>query len=230
MPGTPISLADVIDAAIDARFDDVFIARAGRVTVYDDVTNTVCVKPQVKRSVWVDGERKFVDVPDLLFVPLIFPRTESYAVTLPIQAGDTVLLVFCDVSHGEWRDSGGESEPTDARRLSIGWPVAIPGFFPDTKPLSQTPADVAARAAGMVIGQHGGGARVEISPTTIKLGKDATDYVALASKVDNFISTFVSTLSNTAPVANDGGAALRTALLNALNNFPSVAATMTKAK
>lgn len=183
MAGLVPSLTESISAGVGSAVDDVFVARAGKVTAYDAVTNTAFVKPMIKRAVYTvdEDERGFEELPEIPFVPVLWPRAGAYAVVLPLAVGDTVLLVFCDVSHAEWRVDGGVSEPADARRHSIGWPVAIPGFFPDSSPLSAAVLDVAARIAGAIIGEHGGNNRVEFTATGIKIGADAIDYVALAT-------------------------------------------------
>lgn len=183
MAGEPISLWEAVHSGVTSALDEVFVARPGKVTAYDPITNTAVVKPMVKRALYSvdDDERSYEELPEIPFVPVIFPRAGAYAMTLPVGVGDTVLLVFCDVSLAEWRASGAVSEPVDARRHSIGWPVAIPGFFPDSSPMSPAVLDLAARVAGVVLGEHGGLGRIEITPTTIKLGAAALDFVALAT-------------------------------------------------
>jgi hypothetical protein len=42
-----------------------------------------------------DGSRVYLELPEIPFVPVLFPRTASYALTLPVAPGDFVLLVFC---------------------------------------------------------------------------------------------------------------------------------------
>jgi hypothetical protein len=177
------SLAEPILAGVGAAVDDIHVARAGKVTAYDALTNTAFVKPMVKRAVFgVDADdRSYEELPEIPFVPVLWPRAGAYVVTMPLAVGDTVLLVFCDVSHAEWRVDGGESEPADARRHSVGWPVAVPGLYPDNQPLSSAALDVAARIAGAIIGEHGGNNRVEFTSTGIKIGADAIDFVALAT-------------------------------------------------
>lgn len=177
------TLSEAVRTGISAATEEMFVARPGKVVSYNPATNTATVKPMVKRALYGldEEERSFEDLPELPNVPVIFPRAGEYVLTLPVSAGDTVLLVFADVSMAEWRSSGELSEPVDARRHSIGWPVAIPGFFPDVTPMSPSPLDVAARTGGAVLGQDGGASRIEISPTGIKLGANAIDFVALAT-------------------------------------------------
>lgn len=182
MAGAPVSLAELVRAGVEAHTSELYVARPGKVTAYDPLTNTVVVQPMVKHALYTsDGERVFEDLPEIPFVPVLFPRAGAHAITLPIVPGDYVLLVFCDVSLAEWREGGGVSEPVDARRHSLGWPVAFPGFFPDSSPLSPDPLDIAARAAGPVLGEHAGSSRIEIASAAIKLGKMAIDAVALAT-------------------------------------------------
>jgi hypothetical protein len=229
--GAPVSDAEIIRAGIDAALEDLYVARPGEVTAYDPLTNTAVVKPMVKQALYTtSGKRVFEELPEIPFVPVIFPRAGAFAMTLPVEVGDAVLLVFCDVSLAEWRDSGQLSEPIDARRHSLGWPVAIPGFFPDTSPMSANPVDVLARAVAMILGQHGGNSRIEIRDNEIKIGKDATDYVALAAKVDAGFSAIKTAFSNWVVAPNDGGAALKTAWTAQAGNIVSTSAERTKAK
>ena len=60
----------------------------------------------------------------------------------------------------------------------------------------------------------------------INLGGSATEFVALANKVDALIDAFCDAV----PVANDGGAALQTAVKSVWTPMVSVAATKTKAE
>lgn len=228
MAGEDASLAEVILAGIETALGEVHKALPGKVTAYDPVTNTAIVKPQIKKPLTAaDGGVAYEDIPEIPFVPVLWPRTAGYAITFPLAVGDCVLLIFCDTSLAEWRESGDVAEPLDARRHSVGWPVAIPGFFPDATALSSAPDALAARAAGMVIGEDGGSSRIEITPTAIKLGKDAAEFVALASKVDAFINAFC----NAVPVATDGGAAIQTAAKTAWTTAGGTcAASKTKAQ
>lgn len=173
-------MAEVVTAGVDGRLSELYVARPGKVTAYDALTNTAVVKPMVKHALASldDGERSYEELPEIPFVPIVFPRAGAHVVSLPVAVGDTVLLVFCDVSLAEWREGGGLSEPVDARRHSLGWPVAVPGFYPDNNPMSPSPLDLAARVAGMVLGEHAGVNRIEISSAGIKLGSTAVDPVA----------------------------------------------------
>jgi hypothetical protein len=159
--------AELVQLGIDSFANRLFKAGPGIVRIYDPVTNTAFVQPAVKHAMPTeDGGRVFEDLPEIPFVPVIFPRAGGFVMRTPVAPGDSVLLVYCDSSLAEWRQGGGTAEPEDARRHSIGWPVAIPGFFPDSSPMSAI--DGAAAALQMIIGQDGG-SQLRIGPTGIEL-------------------------------------------------------------
>ena len=233
MAGAPVSLAEVVRGATRAEREDIFVARAGRIAKYYPETNTADIRPMVKHALYRVGGlgRVYDELPMLPSVPVMFPRAGDFVITMPVNEGDPVLLVFRDVSHAEWEADGELSEPVDAQRHALGWPVAFLGLYPETMPMSTETADLAARAAGMVVGEHNGPCRIELVPGAtdaddrIKLGADATEYVALANKVDAIVDAIVNA---TGP---DIGAAIKTAVGTAKTaNGGSVAAAKTKAK
>lgn len=196
MAGIPVSLAEVIKAGARAERDEIFVARAGKVTKYDPETNLADVKPMVKHALYkASGERVFDELPEIPAVPIMFPRIGPFVVTMPVPVGTPVTLLFLDVSHAEWIEGGELSEPIDAQRHALGWPVALLGFYPDNARMSSDPADLAARAAGMVLGEHDGPCRIEFVPGAtdaddrIKIHKDATEFVALANLVKTAVET-----------------------------------------
>lgn len=231
--------SDIVESRIASKLHYMHTAIPAKVTTYDPLTNTCFAKPVVKTALRDDnGDIIYEDWPEIPFIPVCFPRAGDFVLTFPIAEGDYVLLVFSEASTAEWRDSGDFSEPWDLRRFSSGYPLAIPGAFPPASPLSSSPTDVAARGAGIVLGQHDGAARIEITSAFIKLGASATDFVALSSKVDAIFSALktyasaVGTCFGTIPApAVPTGLATYTAAQAAFEaQVQSVAAAMTKAK
>ena len=234
MSGAPASLGEIFRLYQTATLNRIHKALPGVIVSYDAERNTAWVKPSVAQSYFSrDGDREYVELPEMPSVPVVFPRFGPYAITFPVKKGDRVLLVFLDVGIAEWHDAAPEevAEPLDARRHSSGYPVAIPGLYPMGEPMSGETADLAARAAGLVLGEHNGPCRIELVPGAtdaddrIKLGADATEFVALANKVDAIVDAIVNA---TGP---DIGAAIKTAVGTAKTaNGGSVAAAKTKAK
>ena len=177
--------AELITLGINSFAQRMFKAGAGTVRTFDPTTNTAMIQPAVKHAVPTeDGDRVFEDLPELPNVPVVFPRAGGFVMRMPLSPGDSVLLVYLDQSHSEWRESGQTSEPEDARRHSIGHVVAIPGFFPDVSPMASTDASEVA-AGAMVLGKDGGDLQVLLGGTVdgIRLGKSASAPVALAPNV-----------------------------------------------
>lgn len=225
MPSVP-SLPEVLDSVVRHHLRGVHTSIPAKVLSFDPVANTVDVELATQDAV-VDPrtkERSYEPHPQIGGVPVIWPRGGGYVMTLPLAEGDFVWLMFSEQALGEWRTTGNLSRPVDARRHSIGYPYALPGAFPDVRPLS--PADVANRGAKAVLGEDGGPTQIVIdksAPTpTIKLGKNATDFVALASLVQAALDTI---RTHTHPVAG----ATASASTELAGGLGPVAATMTKA-
>lgn len=180
-------LGEVITAMVRASLAHVHTSLPAKVLEFDPEANTVDVELATKADFYdrETREREFDERPQLGGVPVIWPRGGGYVMTLPLAPGDFVWLMFSEQALGEWRTTGQVSEPGDARRHSIGYPYALPGAFPDVRPLATS--DVAARTDKLVLGEDGGPTQIVVdkaAPTpTIKLGRDATDFVALASLV-----------------------------------------------
>lgn len=181
---TTTELADVLIAATRGALSRVRTGIPAKVTAYDPLTNTVDVEIVVDNPVFdLDDGRTFETFPPIPSVPVIWPRAGGYVVTLPLGPGDFVWLAFSELPLAEWRSTGQKSQPVDARRHSIGYPYATPGAFPDTSPLSPSPLDVVARSSMMVMGEDGGPAQIVIDKAavpTIKIGREAVDFVALS--------------------------------------------------
>ena len=232
MAGIPVSLADAIRASARAERDEIFVARAGEVVTFYPAEGTADVKPMVKHALRkASGEEVHDELPICSRVPVLFPRVGNFVLTMPLPVGTPALIVFRDVSHAEWDADGELSEAVWSARHDLSSPVALLGLYPDNMAMSEETADLTARAAGMVVGEHNGPCRIELVPGAtdaddrIKLGADATEFVALANKVDAIVDAIVNA---TGP---DIGAAIKTAVANAKTaNGGSVAAAKTKAK
>lgn len=192
MSGDPTSLADVVSGAVDATLGKIHTSMPGKVVSYDSLAQTANVQPMCKRQLFTaDGEKFYESLPLLANVPVCFPRGGGYVVTVPIQAGDTVVLVFSEAGLAEFLETGSESEPWDTRRHHISNAIAIPSISADTAPLAS--GDNSARTAGIVIGKDGSNEQIRFASGEIKLGANATDFVALASLVKARLDTIQST-------------------------------------
>lgn len=166
------SQVQILKAAFRARQADIRTACPGIVVDYDAPTQTATINLAV-RLPDVNGVPQ--ELPPLSDVVVKWPRGGGFFATMPLQPGDTGLLVFCEADFSGWRQSGEVSDATQERRHGL-YPYFLPGGADDTKPL------VSASADHMVCGQDGGPV-IRIKSTGIELGAAATDFVALAGLV-----------------------------------------------
>lgn len=144
MSGTRIpTLAEVLTAAIDSRLGLLHTALPGRVESYDAASQKATVKPLIQNVELPDEGAEILDVlPVLHDVPVVFPRTAGFFLSLPVAKGDLVLLVFLERSADLWLHSqGGDTNPVDPRRHDLSDAVAIPGLFPFPRALKNAATD-----------------------------------------------------------------------------------------
>ena len=70
-----------------------------------------------------------VEYPTLYYVPVVMPCTNSSAIVMPIEQGDTVLLVFSQRNIEEFKYGTKQVfDPTTSRMFDINDAIAIAGF------------------------------------------------------------------------------------------------------
>lgn len=207
------TLPEVIRRALESRLGDVFTALPGRIQTYDAATQTADVALVVRRPMPTgdESETAYEELPILPNVPILFPRNSAgtYAITWPLGAGDFVWIMFSTWSFATWRRTGETSDPGDIRPHHPGSAVAYPALAPNAQPLDQ------AQTAALVL-----------EGPIIRIGKAATQAIAMANKVATELQKIKDMFTSWTPVPNDGGAALKT--LSSSLTFASVAATKGK--
>ena len=134
MSGMNPSLSEVIRMGVLRELANLHTALPGRVEAYDPQTRLAKVKPLLRRM--YEGESQAVDLPVISNVPVLHPRTANAQVSLPVAAGDCVLLIFCERSIDRWLELGGTVDPQDAAMHSLNEAIAIPGLYPKGQPLA----------------------------------------------------------------------------------------------
>lgn len=74
-----------------------------------------------------DGTTQSVEMPPLIHVPIVFPSAGGFTITMPIAAGDEVLVVFSSRCIDAWWQSGGVQKAMEARMHDLSDGFAIPG-------------------------------------------------------------------------------------------------------
>jgi hypothetical protein len=191
MPGETRAPLEVMRKTIAGVLQDVHVALPGQVVSFNQSTGLADVQVMVTHPVWDDdNELTYEDIGVLPGVPVAWPRGGGFIATFPIAVGDTGLLVFCSTPTGEFRATGQRSNPADASRHDIGWPVFIPGFSADVK----APAASCYQAGAMVIGSETGAGQVIIKAGEIDIGTGATHPAAFGDTNDTNMSALSTAL------------------------------------
>lgn len=105
----------------------------GIVTAVNFAEMTVSVQPTIQAQVTDEnGQTQFVNLPVLIHVPVVFPGAGGFTLTLPIAAGDEVLVVFASRCIDSWWQSSGIGVQAELRMHDLSDGFAIPG--PRSKP------------------------------------------------------------------------------------------------
>lgn len=112
------TLEEVFTAALDARAAQIRTAMPAEIVTVN--ATTVDVRP----TVWPGGEA----APILPSVPIAWPRAGTAYLVLPIEHGDTGLLLCCEADLAEWRRTGEAGTPADEARHHLQNAVFLPGL------------------------------------------------------------------------------------------------------
>lgn len=167
---TDISLADLLKKAIDVEISNkLHTMLPGTITKYDAIKQKAEVKPLLKKT-YLDGT--ISEMPIIVDVPVIFPRSGGASLTFPVNIGDTAALFFAERSLERWLTLGGEVEAGASRKYSITDCVAFMGLFPFTENSKGTATDLVLRYnnAQITINKDG----------KFAIGNDSEELIALS--------------------------------------------------
>lgn len=144
--------------ALDGRQAQIWTALPGIVESVDLEAMTVKVQPAIQGVVTQeDGSQKYVNLPLLVDVPLCFPSAGGFILTLPVQAGDEVLVIIASRCIDAWWQNGGIGIPMEARMHDLSDAYALPG------PRSQPKVVGSISSTGAQLRNDAGTSYVEIS-------------------------------------------------------------------
>lgn len=116
---------DAAAAAARAERLDIHTALPGIVQEFDRKALTVTVRPAIKRR-WIDAG--FLVLPDLVNVPVKFPRFGNFIIIGPVAAGDEGLIHFAERAIDNWHARGGVQEPSEFRLHDLSDGFFAPGY------------------------------------------------------------------------------------------------------
>ena len=107
---------------------DLRVCMPGIIKDFNSEQLTCTVQPAIREKLNFKGNLQWVDLPELLNVPVVITGTADYFVTFPIVAGTECLVVFGDNCMDAWWQSGGVQNQIEKRRhdLSDGYAIIGP--------------------------------------------------------------------------------------------------------
>ena len=180
--------AGVLSGLLEAR-----TATPARIQSYDATDQRAVVVPLLMRRA-ATGET--IAPGPIADVPVIFPRGGGFALTFPLTAGDTGLLICSDRSLDRWLDSGGVIDPQSRRHHSMTDAIFLPGLHPWDDAIAEPSgtdlsSDVvlAAEDGSCWVSIRADG-EVRIKGSAVRIGNPAaTAALALATLVDARLTT-----------------------------------------
>lgn len=128
--------------AMEGALAQVWTALPAVVTAVNLNAQTVSAQPSVKGTQTAkDGTTSQVSMPLLVDVPICWPKAGGFAVTLPVEIGDEILVVFASRCIDGWWQSGGEQNPAEDRMHDLSDGFAIFAPTSQSKKLANVQAD-----------------------------------------------------------------------------------------
>jgi len=118
-------LETVVQTAIDSALKELHTCLPAVVTDFDESTQLIECQPTIKRK--LAGE--LVNLPLLVGVPYRCFKSTTFSITIPIEVGDHVMVLFAERSIDTWLTEGGIQNPFDIRKHTLSDAFAIPMMY-----------------------------------------------------------------------------------------------------
>lgn len=148
-------MTDMLKSVLQEYRKTLFTATPGIIVSYDASTRRANVQP-TPRTAFRDGT--YGAPPILPNVPVLMPSGGGFIVSVPLQAGDPVLLVFCQRGIGAFKKTFQQENPSGGV-LEMDAAVALAGFGP----LQITPA------SGLSVQTTDGSKRVTVTNEVVEV-------------------------------------------------------------
>jgi len=162
-----------IREALDTQQSKMWTAIPAIVVDVDLSAQTLSAQPSIQAVVRdKDNKTTNVTLPVLINVPIVFPRGGGFALTLPVAAGDEVLIVFASRCIDAWWQSGGVGVQVEQRMhdLSDGFAILAPTSQPKKlSGVSSTSVQVRNEAGTTYVEIDSSGKIKLVSPSEVKV-------------------------------------------------------------
>ena len=117
------------DKLIKRILNQLHCACVGIVTSVNFDEQTLEAIPATKiKVINKDFEESEVNLPLIVDIPFMFPKSGKYSITMPIEIGDECLLIFTDTDFSAWWQSGEIQSPQTAFKHHLSNAIAIVGI------------------------------------------------------------------------------------------------------
>lgn len=124
---------DSYEALLEILREDILInlnvCLPATVVSYDNSKNTVKLQPAIQ---CVMEDDSFEDLPLLLNVPVLELGGKGLSVKIPLQAGDTGIVIFCDRDITLFKQEKKNTQPNTLRKHDLSDGIFIPMMFGNT--------------------------------------------------------------------------------------------------
>lgn len=126
-----------MQAIIDAINAGIRVGMPGIIVSFDPDAVTATVQPAIKGyETDENGTQLSNSLPQLVDVPVSFPRGGGVTLTFPVAPGDECQLIFNDQCIDFWWQNGGEQEAVSYRRHDLSDATAHVGIMSQAKKIS----------------------------------------------------------------------------------------------
>lgn len=206
-------LASLIKDSFEKLVSDMHVCMPAEIIKYDPDTMLCSAQPLIQHR--FEKSTRAVKYPVINKIPVVFPRTSTAMIRLPVTNGDIVTLVFADHEISNWVNSSGVSAKyLDKRYHHINDCFALPGGYPAGKK----------RTA-----QNPNALEVIVSPgTKLAIGNETDELLAIAHASFAELKKLTEQLSDT--LSNIAALTVTTISLGSPTSTPINAAAFTSTK
>lgn len=196
-----ITLKDTIQSNVEKYLNDMYTAIPAQVLSYDATLQEVEVQPAIN-EIYMDGQKAVRGAKSK--VPVIFPSAGGGILSFPIQAGDTVLLIYSMRNIDDWLAGDGNTvDPSTLRKFSENDCVALVGLTPSAKLLNPNPDDVELKFNDNRITLKANGDVEVVTASKLSVSNDSEELISLMSELIQAVSDItVNTIYGISPVNN----------------------------
>lgn len=126
-------MKDILNRVKQNVFYNLNCVQIGTIVSYDPSNNTASVQINFQRQM---PTNEIVDYPLLQMAPVFYLSGGSASITLPIQAGDTCLVLFNDRDIDTWWSTGEINVPSSDRAHNLSDAIVLVGIRPKSNPLT----------------------------------------------------------------------------------------------